>query len=447
MEALEQSNRVTLNSSYYPAKIYCVLSFVSQDIGDEVKEEFYARKSHEEYCKLDSAIFITESKLWWASTLCQTGNPQKGGKIAESIYRKAKSVCDNGSAVEALQIMANAALRKEEFEHAKAYYNVLMKEYDYDMTSNDLNLYMWALTQSDSPKDSIKMTYQQIIKLTGKEDVTYEYYISIGDYELATKSLLTELAATEEKFGMRIKNDAGAALSNWHNEKIVESNLKVKALKERSLWIIILSVVCLTLCIALWVINRFKMSNRINKLLKDVLLLREEGKRFSIRENELKAEINSYRDSVDSYRAKEGEASLNKSNALDLWFKKIDDLYRQYYLSATNEANKKGLVTVISKEMEYLRTDNEMLLQMERHIDSCNNNMLSELYGLLKRITSDQRRLIVFLYFGLSVEAICAIFDIKQSVFYNRKSRLLAHINNSSVENKDEIIQKVFRKH
>lgn len=446
MEALEQSKHVTLKNSYYPAKIYGALSSVSHNIGDEINEELFARKSYEEYCKLDSAIFIIESKLWWATTLCQTGNPQKGGEIAKDIYLKSKSVGDYKNAEEALLIMANSALRKEEFERAKAYFNILLTEYEYDMSSNDLNLYMWALTDSDASKDSIEMVYQRIMKLTGEDDVTYEYYVSKGDYEHATNSLLNELSATEEKFGMRMRNDAGVALNSWHDEKIVESSLKLNALKERSLWIIILSVLCLSLCIAFWVINRFKMSNRINKLLKDILILREEGKRFSIRENELKAEIDTYRDSVDSYRSIVDEANNKNSNALDLWFKKIDDLYRQYYVTASSEENKKGLVATVSKEMEYLRTDDEMLLQMERHINSCNNNQLSELLGSLKRITADQRRLIVFLYFGLSVEAMCAIFDIKQSVLYNRKSRLLAHINNSSIKDVEEFIQKVFGK-
>lgn len=261
-------------------------------------------------------------------------------------------------------------------------------------------------------------------------------------------SLAKELADTEEKFGLRLRNEAGLALDNWHNQKIEEYNIQVNIHKERTVWAIAMSLLGVALCVCLWIINRVKLKNRINILLKDVLLLREEGKQYGIRESLLKEEINVYRDSVVNYRSllETNAPTSNKSNALDLWFKKMDDLYKQYYLTDISAMRKKGLVDVISKEMEYLRNDDELLSELEHYINASHNNILTNIYESLRRVTSDQRRLVVFLYFGFSIEAICAIFDINQNIFYNRKCRLLAHLNKSTSENKDDLIKRLSQK-
>lgn len=448
MEAQSQAQDCNLTNTYYPAKILGALSAVYNILGDEPKEELYARKSYEEYCKLDSAIFIIQSKLWWATTLCQTGDPKKGAKVARDIYMLSERDGDSENAVEALQIMANAALRTEEFNNAKAYYNHLIRAYGYRMTHDDLNMLMWAMTETDTPKDSIEMVYGQILELSGEEDVTYEYYVHRGDYERATLSLENELKTVEDKFGMRLKNDAGVALTNWHNNKIMESDLRLKAMKERTLWIIVVSFICVILCIVLWIYNRIKANSKINRLLKDIVILQEEGKRMIQRESDLNGKLNSYITQIDDYRAKINLMNVSplRSNALDLWFTKINDLYTQYYLTGTSDKNKKNLFAAIEREMEYLRSDDKILAEMEQHINANNDNILSELYGTLRRITSGQRRLVALLYFGLSTEAICAILNLTPGSFYNRKSRLSAHLNKSSLVSKDAILVKIFSK-
>lgn len=448
MEAQSQAQDSTPANTFYSAKILRALSAVYNIIGDEPKEELFARKSYEEYCKLDSAIFIIQSKLWWATTLCQTGNPQKGAKVARDIYTFSENTGDSESAVEALQIMANAALRNKEFKNAKTYYNLLTTKYGYDMTPDDLNLLMWAMTETDTPKDSIEMVFRQIVGLNNEEDVTYEYYVNKGDYEGAVSSLENELRAAEDKFGIRLKNDAGVALGNWYNNKIVESGFRLKAMKERALWIILVSFICVALCILLWINNRIKARNKINCLLKDIVILQEEGKRMAERESDLNGKLSSYLTQFDDYRSKVESMNVNipKSKALELWFTKINDFYIQYYLTGVAGENKKNLVAAIEKEMQYLRSDDQIIVEMEHHINANNDNILSNMYGSLTRITSDQRRLVVLLYFGLSIEAICAILNLSPNMFYNRKSRLLAHLNKSTLENKDEFLMKIFKK-
>ncbi|MCM1142367.1 MAG: hypothetical protein NC453_27670 [Muribaculum sp.] len=445
MESLEQAKESRQDNTYYVAKIYWALSCVAQAIGDETREELYARNSYEEFCRLDSGVFIVQSKLWWATTLCQTGNPNKGEIVAKEVYDISAESINLEYAAEALQIMANATLRRGEFEAAKAYYTILLNQYDYNMSNDDLNLFLWTLTETSSPKDSIEMVYGKIMETGNQDDITYEYYLQKGDYQNATLSLLNELENAQEKFGMRLKNDTGLAIDNWHNEKMVEAHTAVKSSQERTIWIIVTSLLCVTLCIVLWMMTKVRMSRKIDRLLREAILLRDERDRLRVRETELNTEIDKYRGEVIDYRSRlELKKSKSpSSNALDLWFLKINDLYQKYYLTATSAQGKRELVSVIEKEMEYIRSDKELLIELERHIDSSNNNVLSKLYKSLSRITSDQRRLTVFLYFGFSIEAICAIFNITPDQFYNRKARLLAHLNKSAAENKDIFIRKI----
>lgn len=138
-------------------------------------------------------------------------------------------------------------------------------------------------------------------------------------------------------------------------------------------------------------------------------------------------------------------AEIHKGSALlARVFGILDILCAEYYRTTGNGKVRKGILARMRENLESLRSDAGFLTDLEKEINRDFVGILESVYdGLDRSLTSEQRRLVAFLYFRLSTETICELLQVTPSSLYNRKSRLLKRLGYSSSPRTRELIDKL----
>lgn len=122
-------------------------------------------------------------------------------------------------------------------------------------------------------------------------------------------------------------------------------------------------------------------------------------------------------------------------------FGSLDLLYSEYY--RTNEKERKGILGKMGEAIDMLRNDKDLLKELEMEINRCSDNILDDTYSGKDKLMESQRRLVAYLYFGLSTETICELLQIAPDAYYNRKSRLLDRIRGFASPRRDELLRMI----
>lgn len=140
--------------------------------------------------------------------------------------------------------------------------------------------------------------------------------------------------------------------------------------------------------------------------------------------NALMAEASVLKENLDTHKTECSSLEAQLAASLSNRFGIIDGLCETYYESQGTKAEKKAIVDKVKNQIESLKSDNGIFLEMER----CHESMLQQLSKEIPSLKPDEYRLMVYLASGLSNRTIALLIGESIDVAYKRKSRLKAKI-------------------
>ncbi len=407
---------------FFRGKLYTAMSEVSNEVGDVRSFEEEAKKALECFEKTDSIDFIEDAKLWYAMALTYNGKYDNGVEMMKDVFSAALSRCDSNMVVSTACQLGRALLWENKYEESRSYFS-LYSEFgkQQEMDIRDKNLLLLTMIR-DSVKDgSVHAIAQEIESDYGKENVLHEYFLYTNDYRSAYNSLRKEYSNLDLRYGAKARYDGSFIIQQYQNNLIASANKELKLTKERDVWIIVALVALFVVAFLFTSIVLYVKSKRIEELLTVVAILSK--------------------NSASDDKGCDFENLGSSFGMMKRIFMTLDVFYSEYYRVSDNEKKRKGLLSRMGEEVEKLRCDEELLEGLELEINKESNGLLESVYGgLNRRPTADQRRLIVFLYMNISVDALCLLFDVRPESLYNRKSRLIKRITESTSSRKDELI-------
>ena len=419
-EALENADNSQL---FYKAHLYQAIARGASIIHDNKMELYASQEAYNLFKKLDSIPFIQESQLILGKSLVDNNN-MKGINFIKEIVQQSWETKDTILLKDALTYLSLAFLHQANYKEAKQSLQLSFSLYNInEIPLKDKNLLLWAMIKDNTAPDSILNLANSIMTEYSKEDVTYEFYESQGDFENAFKSLKKEYVSYNRQYARDISSDANFLRSIFKEKRLHSVQKELGTTRQLILWIgasFGLILVCIGLIIFLIIWSK---NNKIRNAIDTVGILTQS--------------LNEYKQNITD--------SLSKSSpTLDYLLVRLDNLYSEYYRSPETQQNSKGVMCKIKEEIEHIRSSMDFLESLEKEINKSTNNLLSDVYNNMKRINENQRRLGALLFFHFSIDSICLILDIKPDVFYNRKSRLKKSLLNSNSNRKDELYNLLF---
>jgi hypothetical protein len=407
----------------YRGKLHTALGELSGEMGDWPRQEEESRKAFECYKNLDSLVFIEDAKLWYATSLTQNNKIDQGIKLLKDLFVGSEERNDSDLYRKSACHLGNAYLWKKDYSNSKKYFSLLYNSrWTNDMELRDKKLLLLTMLEDNTPQDSVDALAWNIADNGGV--VPFEYYQRIGDYRNAFNSLLNDYYELDAKYGRITKGDANFIVSNYQKGKIETTKKELALTKERNLWLIVAAglLVVIVVLVSIYLLN--KKSNKINELLALVALLSKN------------AESGEKKDQADDTGA--------SFKVLKKIFNSLDALYSEYYKVSDGDKCRKGLLSRMGEEVEKLRSDDEMLKGFESEINKESDGLLESVYnGFERRLNADQRRMVVFLYLNMSADAICLLLDVNVAAMYNRKTRLIKRISESTSSRKEELLARI----
>ena len=420
-EAIQMADSTSDN--LYLGKIYYEMSGIYNEIGDGPSQEQFAKKALDHYVALDSAIFIKDAQLWYAATLSHVGKHEKAIRVAKEIYTSSILEKDTFHIQESLIGMATAELWQGNYNYARRYYSKLANYYKEDlMPYKEFDQYLVSLLKTDAPEDSIRIIADIICNNWGDRMVNYQYYLHIGDYKSAFDAMSREYFALDNKYMRRLHNETHAVIQLIQSEKSKDVQSRLSLLEIRNRWIYS-SVAFIVILAAFWMFYNHKLKqSKITSLQNSLSALQRD---------------------LDSMASNAKQTYGEVPGLITDMFARINNTYSNYYSTPKEEKQKDYLLEEFKKEIDILRSDDEFLERMETHINQMTDGLLIDVYSCIRKLERNQRRLVIFLYYGFCTSTICLIFDCTPQVFYSRKKRLVSHINQSSSARCSELLLKL----
>lgn len=424
-EALENADSSQI---LYKGLLYSAIGNVATTIHDWKLRLNATRESWRIFQKLDSIDFLYEAELEYGMSLVMNDS-LKGSKLLHKSIKKAIDEKDTSFYKNALIYQAKAFLWKNQYDSALLYLNTAKNIDDGNsLTLTDKNLLLLSLLKSDSPTDSIETLAKSIINTEGKENVFYEYFEEKEDYRNAFLSLKKEYLSHERQYANVAASDANYLRTTFRDKRIETIKNELELTRWRNSWMIIAIItIIVSSILAVFLITIVK-NNKIKIALNTVTVLNNS--------------IAMYEEKLHS--TMEYKVSKN-SPILSQLFSRLDNLYAEYYRLPETQSNNRGIINAIREEIDYIRHNEDFLVSLENEINHSSNNLLKEVYENMKRLSTNQRRLVVLLYHHFSNDSICLILDIKPEVFYNRKARLKKSIIGTLSPRVEELLGILFQ--
>lgn len=247
----------------------------------------------------------------------------------------------------------------------------------------------------------------------------FEVLEAINDYENAYKELKVYKDAQDTIIAKILHSNVSESLNHYQETR--ESLRKVRHLKERYVWILILFGVIITASSLIEILRKslerkdfikHKMEEDMENLKKDFYVLLEKKKIIS----------NSFRNSIrDKYD-------------------RIDTLCDNYFEKRVSSKTNNKLANQINDVVAEFN-DKKCLEKMAREVDSYTDGLYSSFKNFFPDTKEETLKLYLYLILGFGTRTISVIMDQEPSIIYNRKSRLKAKIRESNIERKEEHLQ------
>lgn len=327
---------------------------------------------------------------------------------------------DTATILEASSRIGNALLWKKDYNSANGYFDLPQRmAIDDRMSENDRILLIYSMIKNHADPTLIKKLRQKLSDNIMEDELPHEYHLLSDDYLNAFLSLSREYDKLNFYYTDKIKSDANLLMEKDRQLRLKEADYRIWKARVQTIWIIITSLVTI---ISIILITRLKIerkSNKIKELLDTIgLLSKNDSKQLSER--------------------------FVSSDILQNIFLRLDHLYSAYYRMPESSTSAPQLIYAMETELQALREDDTLLTQLENEINQETSGILNHTYSKMKKVSANQRRLVAYLYFGLSVEMICLLFRISPEVYYNRKSRLKKTLMELKSESALNLIDKIF---
>lgn len=120
-------------------------------------------------------------------------------------------------------------------------------------------------------------------------------------------------------------------------------------------------------------------------------------------------------------------------------FNTINQLCYEYFEKADTNFLKKSIYTKVEQEIGRLKSQ-EQLSAFERFQNEYCDGIITRVTEQIPHLTDADRRLLIYLYSGLSARTICVLMDIQLKTFYMRRLRLKNKIEASGAPDRDLFI-------
>lgn len=120
-------------------------------------------------------------------------------------------------------------------------------------------------------------------------------------------------------------------------------------------------------------------------------------------------------------------------------FSTINQLCYEYFEKADTTFLKKSIYAKVENEIEKLKSP-EQLTDFENLLNEYCDGLALRITVQLPQLTDTEKRLLIYLYSGLSARTICILMDIQLKTFYMRRLRLKNKISGSDAPDKDWFI-------
>ncbi len=217
------------------------------------------------------------------------------------------------------------------------------------------------------------------------------------------------------------------AQRNYFQSQNENNLLKLHASQHR--YIAITSIAILMLCIALlYIRNRIK--ERDYEITRYIEITQDLQKTLVSK--------NSYVEDI----TKEVKQMNEKINILfHQQFSMIDKLSNVYYETHSSKKEKEAIYSLVKKEIERLQDDRKHIAELENIINYYKNGVMDTARRSLPEFKETDFRLLCYFFAGFSAKAISIFTGDSTCNIYMKKSRLKAKIQNSAIDNKEEILK------
>ena len=279
LQSAEQAD--TTADRLYLGKIYNAIGEIYHSIGDSPQEAEYFEKAWKAYQKTDSAVFIDEAQSCYGLALCRSGRCDAGIRLMTEAYNSAKELGDTITLHLTLSNLAIGYLWADRNVPGRDCLSIIYaNRQSMPMTPEYLDLFLCCLINSGSPKDSIEMVKQELVRFVGEENLPLDYYLQMAP-EKVNARLLKRLQESNHTLEEVIRSNLNNRVRIYHEDKIAKHARKIGKLEERRKWMIILSVVIVAFVCTIAYVRLLKRRQRISNLIRSVELLTAQGNHLS----------------------------------------------------------------------------------------------------------------------------------------------------------------------
>ena len=112
-----------------------------------------------------------------------------------------------------------------------------------------------------------------------------------------------------------------------------------------------------------------------------------------------------------------------------------------YYEKHSSKKEKEAIYSLVKKEIERLQDDRKHIAELENIINYYKNGVMDTARRSLPEFKETDFRLLCYFFAGFSAKAISIFTGDSTCNIYMKKSRLKAKIQNSAIDNKEEILK------
>lgn len=282
--------------------------------------------------------------------------------------------------------------------------------------------------QIDSARYYLHIAQELAEDIRDKAALTYRSFLiemAATDYEKAEEDINDYIELSDSLTRMMLNQSAAAAESKYYQEQSAFASYRLKSRKIFELFIALL------ICIVM-VFMTYYYRQRVKQKQREVERYMSAVENIRISKDRILARM----------EEKEGMETQLKELVLSR-FDVLDQLGRAFYERDNTKAQQEAIYKQVKKFISNLSSDSGTKKELERIVNTVNDNILVKLHEQLPKFKPADIDLLSYIYAGFSVQIISVIIDDTVSNIYTRKSRLRTRIAASEAPDKELFLGKM----